>query len=362
VLLSIVLFFGMLLLLVFVHELGHFLTARWLGIEVVEFGIGFPPRAATLFERQGVRYTLNWLPIGGFVRFAGEDDPGRPDSLAAATAWKRILVLIAGPGANLVLALLVFIGLYATVGITATNGLHVKAVEEGSPASIAGIQAGDVVVAIAGESFAPVQDARGLMRHLAATHADTAVSVSIVRDGKEQTLQITPLLGDGGTARFGIRYEPAEQVNIRLSPGDAIIAGLTTCWDVLHRMVISLGVLLGDLVGLGEGTDDGKLAGPVGIARATGEIIEAGGLLAFTQWVALFSLNLFLLNLLPIPALDGSHITFALVEMLRGGKKLPPGREAFIHSIGFVALLGLMALLSVSDINQAVQGIRVLGE
>ncbi len=139
-------FLGMLALLVLVHELGHFLTAIWLGIRVEEFGFGYPPRALTLFERKGVKYTLNWLPIGGFVRFGGEGESiYGVGSLSAAHPWKKILVLVAGPLMNLVLAIAIFAGIFMARGVpTAFDGALIDVVYPGTPAAVAGFQTGDL--------------------------------------------------------------------------------------------------------------------------------------------------------------------------------------------------------------------------
>src|SRR3954470_23391109 len=150
---TLVAFLLMLGLLVLVHELGHFLTAVWLGIKVDEFGIGYPPRAVTLFERNCVKYTLNWLPIGGFVRFGGEGETlYGVGSLSAAAPWKKILVLVAGPLMNLVLAFVIFGSLFAVNGIpTAGAGAEVSTVFENTPAAAAGFQAGDIMQSVDGQ-------------------------------------------------------------------------------------------------------------------------------------------------------------------------------------------------------------------
>src|SRR5215510_5548432 len=149
-LVTLVAFLVMLALLVLVHELGHFLTAVWLGIKVEEFGIGYPPRALTLFERNGVKYTLNWLPIGGFVRFGGEGETlYGVGSLAQAAAWKKIVVLVAGPLMNLLLAFLIFGSIFAVQGVpTPADGAEVNRVFAGTPAAVAGIRAGDVILKV----------------------------------------------------------------------------------------------------------------------------------------------------------------------------------------------------------------------
>src|SRR5438874_475773 len=151
---TLVAFLVMLGLLVLVHELGHFLTAVWLGIKVEEFGFGFPPRALVLFERNGVKYTLNWLPIGGFVRFGGESESVYGvGSLSVAAPWKKIAVLLAGPLMNLLLAILIYTTMFAVKGVPiAADGAQIGTVYSGTPAATAGFKAGDILLELGGQS------------------------------------------------------------------------------------------------------------------------------------------------------------------------------------------------------------------
>lgn len=354
-------FIGMLVVLVFVHELGHFLVAVLMKIKVEEFGIGYPPRAATLFERNGVKYTLNWLPLGGFVRFAGEDNAVYgAGSLAEAHPWKKIPVMFAGPLMNLVLAIIIFAAVFAVVGVPDPVGQYVSNIYPDTPAERAGFQEGDILLELDNQSVKQSQ----VINRIGQDNKGVPIDALLIRDDKEMTLSIVPgpwVTPDGDTfeAGFGFRYYP--EVNI-LSVGivGALGASLTHTADLLVRMVEGLLHLVGSLFQVAE-APSGGVAGPIGIARATGEIIDRGGLIAFWNWMALISLNLFVLNLLPIPALDGSHILFSLVEWARGGKKVPPEKEAMVHAFGFIALMGLIVLVSVSDVINAIQGVSVLG-
>jgi regulator of sigma E protease len=361
-LLTLVAFLAMLGLLVLVHELGHFLTAVWLGIKVEEFGIGYPPRALTLFERKGVKYTLNWLPIGGFVRFGGEGETlYGVGSLSAAHPWRKILVLVAGPLMNLVLAIAIFAALFMLRGVpTVFDGAQLGAVYPGTPAAAAGFQSGDLLLELGGQ---PVGEDLSRIRAVAEANPGTPIPAVVERGGERVTLSVIPgpweYNGSRSEIGFGFSYGP----NVKTVPASlptAITTGVTYTFDVLARFIDGLGQMLKGLLGLNP-MPPGGVAGVVGIARGTGEVIERDGLVGFLQWTALISLNLFLVNLLPIPALDGSHIMFSLIELARRGKKIPPEREAMVHAVGFMMLMGLMLIITVSDVAQWIGGAPVLG-
>ena len=365
-------FLLMLGLLVVVHELGHFLTAVWMGIKVEEFGIGFPPRALTLFERDGVKYTLNWLPLGGFVRFAqggsgvGETLYGAGGTLAAAPPWRKIAVMVAGPLMNLLLAMLIFGVLFSFLGIPAPTGnQRITQVFPGTPAAQAGFQPDDMLVSLDGRRA----ESTAVIGEVARANPGRPIEAVVQRDGQALAPSVTPRPWTHPQERaefpvgFGFSYAP-EVNQIEAGPIEAMGHGVTYSLDLTGRMLRALASLPGAILGLfsPSPSPDGEPIGPVGIARATGEVIQQpGGFAAFWNLTAVLSLNLFLLNLLPIPALDGSHIVFSLIEWLRGGKKVPPEKEALVHAIGFAALMGLMLLITVNDVINAFRGTPVLG-
>lgn len=353
-------FLLMLALLVLVHELGHFLTAVWLGIKVEEFGLGYPPRALVLFERNGVKYTLNWLPIGGFVRFGGEGETiYGVGSLSAAAPWRKILVLVAGPLMNLFLAFVIFASLFFIQGVPTIEGAQIDQVYANTPAAAAGFQNGDLLVSL---NEQPITTERTISQ-IAQQNAGTSIPAVVLRGGERVVLQVTPgpweHEGEQRAVGFGFAYAPNIQTQ-SVNVFEAIVAGFTYTFDILGRFLDGMRAMFLGLFGLAE-APAGGVAGVVGIARGTGEVIQSDGWVGFWRWTALISLNLFLVNLLPIPALDGSHIMFSLVELARRGKKIPPEKEAMVHAFGFVMLMGLMLVITVSDVANWLRGMPVLG-
>lgn len=335
--------------LIFVHELGHFLTALRMGIKVEEFGFGYPPRMVTLFHWRGVPVTLNWLPLGGFVRMAGEE--GNFDvegSLAAAPPWKKIPVMAAGAVMNLLAAVLIFglISMYEPVGaVTITN------VQPGSPAAQANLQPNDVILAVNGTPVNSTRDLQALIRERQGQPTTLDIqSVDAQGVDTADTVEITPSEGIIGV---GISV-PADSVTgyrYDLNPLRALGVGIEQTASLAVQMFSAIGMIIGSFFGLANSEVRGGLAGPVGIARFTGQVAREGGLISYLNLTALISVNLAVFNLLPIPALDGSRIVFALVEWIRRGKRVPPEREAMVHAVGMIALLGLMLLVTFSDVR-----------
>ncbi len=348
-------------LLVFVHELGHFLAARWMKVEVEEFGFGYPPRIATLFERNGVKYTINALPLGGFVRMVGEEgDFDKEGSLYRKLPWQRAVVLVAGPAMNLALAALV-LALVLWLGAPQYHGaVTVKEVAPGTPAAEAGLQAGDIIRAIDGETI----DSLEMVSEVISKHLGKVAQVTIERDGTTFTRSVLlrrPEDRPSNQGAMGIVIELGKVESItydRVAWPAALAQGLVGTLQLFLLMMVGLGNLV---VGLftGTGMPAGGVAGPLGIAQATGEIAQQGirPLLNFT---AFLSVNLGLLNLLPLPALDGGRLVFVVVEWIRG-KRIPPEREAVVHFIGMMLLIGLMVIVSYFDIARWLSGQSLLG-
>ncbi len=334
--------------LVFVHELGHFVSAVRLGVKVEEFGFGYPPRLLTLFRWQGVPVTMNWLPLGGFVRMVGEEGNYEAEgSLSSAPPWKKIIIMSAGAAMNLLAAIVLFgiVGTYEPLG-----PVTIETVLPGLPAAQAGLQAGDVILAVNGT---PINSTRAMQEQIrAARDSEVVLDVRRVDPKSGDTtfnVPITPVDNKIGV-EIGIPAGEATGERYDLNPFRALAYGVqqTVIWSV--TMIETLGILLGSLFGLGDTAVQGGLAGPVGIARITGEVAKTG-LINYLNLMALISVNLAVFNLLPIPALDGSRIVFAVIEWIRRGKRVPPEKEAMVHAAGMIALLGLMVLVTFSDVR-----------
>jgi regulator of sigma E protease len=349
--------------LIFVHELGHFLAARWMGVKVLEFGFGYPPRLVKLFERNGVEYTLNWLPFGGFVRMAGEDGSFDSEgSLAAAAPWRRIVVLFAGPFMNLLTAAILFAvllwaGTPQFVGDAATLPVEILAVSPGSPAEQTGLRVGDVIEAMNG------QVVRGAEAVSAAIRANAGQEVTIVVHRQDETLTLVliprrPEETPAGQGAAGIQIGPVippEAIEtVRANPIAAIVGGVQRTVFLIGQMLGGLGMLLRSAVSPSVDMPEGGVGGLVAIGRITAEVAREGwkDLLSLT---AFLSVNLAILNLLPIPALDGGRIMFALLEMARR-KRIPPEKEAMVHLAGFAVLIALMVLITFVDVSNWLAG------
>ncbi|MCO6451706.1 MAG: site-2 protease family protein [Caldilineales bacterium] len=349
--------------LIFVHELGHFLAARWMGVTVLEFGFGYPPRAARLFERNGVEYTLNWLPFGGFVRMAGEDGNFDAEgSMAMVAPWRRIVVLAAGPIANVLTAVVIFAMLQMAgtpqfTGDRSTLPIEIIAVAAASPAEAAGILPGDIIDSINGAKILGIDAVTEAIR----SSAGNELAMVVLRDGEPVTLAFTPRLPDqipAGQGASGIQITEhltdSELVLLRSNPVEAVQGGVTQTGGLVVMMVEGLGTLGRSLISPSEPTPEGGVGGLVAIGRITAEVAQQGWR-QLAQLTAFLSINLAILNLLPIPALDGGRIVFALVEMLRR-KRIPPEKEAIVHFAGYALLLALMVFITFVDVSNWIAG------
>lgn len=377
---SVLPFAGILVALIVIHELGHFIAAKAFGVKVLEFGIGFPPRIKGLSWRGGeTLYTINWLPIGGFVRMLGEEDPSDPRSLAAAARWKRLTVMAAGVVMNLVLALLLFTVGFMVPRERSLNLAQVSEVMPGSPASMAaisgtlrdgadpaqGLQAGDIVMEVNGREVRNVGELIfSTRRYIGATQtwiisrANSTLEAEVYArwsppEGQGPTgirvgapTVCTGIDDDGNPIGCRQRYPFSE--NVWHTPWDALGRG----WQsMIDAVVVTKNEIQVRVSGSpGASPDQPLISGPVGIAGTTGDIIEEAGWRPLIELAALLSLSLGVFNALPIPALDGGRMFFVFVEMLRGGRRISPAKEGFVHLIGFAVLLGGMAVITYFDI------------
>lgn len=352
---TLLLFILVLSLLVFVHEFGHFIVAKRVGMKVEEFGFGFPPRLWGI-KRGGTLYSVNWIPIGGFVKIKGEsgahaDDP---DSLASKKAWQRFFVFVAGVVMNLVLAAVLFsigymIGLPSVIDETLPKNARVREevitimqVVEGSPAADAGIVAGDEIVSVGREVFASDSSVRAYM----AEHASDGIEVMVQGvDGTQRTYTLTSeYLEKAKITGVGIAFASTGFVSYPFF--QAIVQGLWTTGQLTMDVVRAFYGLLRDFIMNQQVAMD--FSGPIGIAVMTGQV-AAMGFIYLLQFTAILSVNLAVINLIPFPALDGGHVLFLVIEKLRG-RAVNQKIEFAIQFFGFTLLMMFVVWVTYKDL------------
>ena len=347
----------MLGVLIFVHEGGHFLGARWTGIPVREFAIGFGPKLKEWkSKKHETRFVLRAIPAGGYCAFYGEDDPDaeeKDDSrlMTRFPVWKRLITVLMGPGMNFILALVVAFGYYAFAGnVTgiAYGRAHISAVSAASPAQEAGLAAGDIVTYVNQKEAIGLNEAGDtyLSAAIAAfQEGDDPIELTVARGDETLTLYVTPRYSAelGGMA-IGITYQmEGEYIYSPVSVFEAMKLSGEYCLQAGGAIITSLK----NLITTGEGLED--TGGPVRIIQLVTEETQSGGLLSYISLMILISVNLGLMNLLPIPGLDGSRILFLIAE---GIMRRPVNRkvESYIHLGGYVLLMGLFIVLTYRDI------------
>ena len=388
------LIFPVLALLIFVHELGHFLTAKYFGIKVTEFGFGFPPRIFGI-QRGETTYTLNLIPLGGFVRMVGEEDPTEERSFASQPVWKRVIVLVAGSFMNLVTPLVIFTILFVLPQDTAVGNVVISGVAPGSPAQEAGIRAGDTVISFDGERVKNHYEL--IEKVMASLGSPTEITLrrgSIVSGlGQSpdmsvvETVTVTPRLNPPEflvvetvtnpdteiTVRDARRYDAQLQLGDTLTQGAVgVIIGTSNVrmvkeshpiWDAVpmafDRMWNVLVITKNGFERWIAGGPDPGLTGPIGIARITGQVAEAG-IAPIFELIALISISLGIMNILPIPALDGGRLLFVLIEWVRHGKRISPEKEGVVHLVGFAVLIGFIVVISYFDVVRIISGTSLI--
>jgi regulator of sigma E protease len=344
VLLTAVVFVFILGILIFVHELGHFLAAKKVGVRVEEFGFGYPPRVWG--KRCGeTLYSINAVPFGGFVKLTGEDETESldPRSFASKTFFERGLVLISSILANFFLAVLIFSAVF-TIGVPAPVRVTIEEVVPGSPAEAVGLQKEDIVSAFNKEE---IKDGPTLVA-LTKEHLGEEISLTVLRGEEELKLEVVPrseFPKDQGPLGVVIRtHLEKKSYPIWQAPFVGIAEALNLTWLMLK----GLSAMIFDLIFKRIIPKD--IAGPVGIAQLTGEAVRFGALPVF-QLIGLLSLNLALVNLLPLPALDGGRLLFVSLEAITGRKPRPKVQK-WVHTAGFALLVILMILITIQDINR----------
>jgi len=426
----------LLLILVVVHELGHFATARAIGVKVLEFGVGFPPRVFGVytgrtqvllhtrtrfigldgpqslrpgqrvkvasiheedlglvavevelhrqrdedeepshfnrpvdhllwhegkvrsvsggsFELADMLYSVNLIPLGGFVKLAGENNHTVPQSLASKSPAARIMVLSAGALMNALLPLLIFTIMFMLPQEEEVGRLAVAEVLDGSPAAQADLRPGDIFVAANGQAIESRVD---LSREIN-LNGGSEVTLLVERERSLQTVTLTPAFNTRSSQwQVGVAVDLTETRVVSRSRAlwDAIPASVTATWDLL----VLLKQTVGGMISHGAAP---QLSGPVGIAQMTGEISRDGGFIGWLTVGILLSVNLAIINILPFPMLDGGRIVFVVIEWLRRGKRIPAEKENLVHLVGLVILVGGIAAITVNDVSRIIEGVSILG-
>jgi regulator of sigma E protease len=355
-------FLFVLTIVVFFHELGHFLVARWVGVRVMVFSVGFGPELLGFSDRHGTRWKLSAIPLGGYVKFFGDDNAASvPDQAAVAgmgeadrqqsffhkSVGRRAAVVAAGPIANFILAVVIFAGIFMFHGKQSTTA-RVDSVQPGSVAAVAGFQPGDIIVSIDGSTIKTFSD----MQRIVSSNAGRMLEVTLNRGGETVVLTAAPELKEikdsfGNVHRVGVlgisRSMAADDLKMETaSPLEAIKLGVEETWFVVERTIS----YIGGVVSGREAAD--QLGGPIRIAQVSGQVATVG-IVALVHLTAVLSVSIGLLNLFPIPLLDGGHLLFYAIEALRG-RPLSERAQEMGFRVGLAIVLMLMIFATFNDI------------
>jgi regulator of sigma E protease len=347
---------------VFIHELGHFLVARLCGVRILVFSIGFGPELVGFNDRYGTRWKISAIPLGGYVKFFGDENAGSvPDApgLEAMNAEdrarsfffqpvsKRAAIVVAGPVANFLLAIVLFAALFMIYG-KQTMSPRVDEVQQGSAAAAAGFQPGDLVVAINGRAIADFTE----MQRIVSESAGDTLDIAVERKGTQVLLKATPILQEekdilGNVRRIGVlgirRSMAPEDLKFQpVAPPQAIWMGVQETWFVIDQTMSYLGGVV-----VGHRSAD-QLSGPIGIANVIGKV-AAISVAAVIHIAAAISVSIGLLNLFPIPLLDGGHLLFYSIEATRG-RPLSERAQEVGFRIGLAIVVMLMIFATFNDI------------
>jgi regulator of sigma E protease len=379
--LTIITFIIVLGLLVFVHEFGHFITARRFGVKAEEFGFGFPPRIMGVFkasdgtwkyvkgnkkvEAPDTIFSLNWVPLGGFVKIKGEDGESQdPDSFVTSKVWQRFIILLSGVSMNVILAaVLISIGL--VIGLPqviddvgpqakiANEQIQILEVLPDSPAQVADLKLGDVIFSVDGNQFTKYDELTAYLD----SHVGQELTYIIKREDEELTKQIIPEVREE-TGQGGIGVAIAETGIVSYPWYIAIWEGIKTTVLLTWAIIMAFTNLFISLI-KGQGVT-ADIAGPVGIAVITGQVTRLGFIYVL-QFTAMLSINLAIINAFPFPALDGGRILFLLIEKVIG-RPVKREVEAVIHNIGFALLILLILVVTFRDFSRFGDSFRLLWE
>ncbi len=342
---------GILAGLILAHEFGHFITAKASKVRVHEFGVGFPPRLFSVRRGETV-YSLNAVPLGGFTKMAGEEDPKAPRSLAGKPIGIRLLVLSAGSLMNLILPLLLFSIAFMIPHNQVVGQVLITEVAPNSPAVRAGIEPGDTLLSI---NEKPVQNIGDLHRYIQLNLGKEATILIRHSDSTTENFQVVPRWQPPeGQGPIGIAVNMPNYTIVRQSepPWRAAPMAASACIETF--VLFKNGIL-----SMIAGTAPVAVTGPVGIVQITGEVAQAG-ISPLLKFAAFLSINLAIINIFPLPALDGGRIAFVLLEWIRRGKRISARTEGLVHFIGFAALIGVFMVITYHDITRIMSGGSVI--
>ena len=386
-LLTIILFIAILSVLVFVHELGHYLSARKMGMGVDEFGLGFPPRLIG-FQKlnkkgdndgkaqkkwrliKGPRqpkeipgsedstiYSINWIPLGGFVKIKGEqgENSEEENSFVHKKIWQRMIVIAAGVVMNLIFAF-VIISIGFSIGLPSMANedlppqakisdpvLQIVQIQDETPASIAGVKAGDFIINVDGQTILTTSEFQNYTK----TRINETLQLTVKRGSKELSIELIPQdIDESGEGKIGVYL--AETAIVSYPWYLAIWMGLKTTISITGQIIAAFYNLISDWIMRQPIAVD--IAGPIGIAALTGQVAQLGAIYIL-QFAAILSINLAIINSVPFPALDGGRFLFLIIEKIRG-KAMNQRLENIINNTGFLILIGLVLLVTVQDISR----------
>ena len=361
-------FLVILTLVVFIHEMGHYLVGRWCGIKILTFSVGFGPELAGFTDRHGTRWCLSAIPLGGYVKFFGDDNAAsatdfdsvnamseedRARSFPGANVWKRMATVAAGPVANFILAIAIFAVIFSLYGRPVSDPV-VTDVQPGSAAEEAGIMPGDIISAIDGSPITTFED----LRRYVAPRPEVPMVLTLDRNGDMIEAPIVPRRTEIQD-QFGNKIEVGQigvvtdltAGNFRridLNPVQAVGAGVGESWYIITRTVGYIGNII-----VGREKAD-QLSGPIGVARVSGQVATLG-FGSLWQLAAVLSVSIGFLNLLPIPVLDGGHLVFYVIEILRG-KPVGERAQEIAFRIGISLVLALMLFATWNDVTRIMEG------
>ena len=333
--------------IILAHEFGHFITAKLSGVKVEEFGLGYPPRIFGV-KRGETIYSVNWLFIGGFTKMSGEEDPSAPRSLASKSRATRALVLSAGAIVNAILPFILLSVAYMVPHTIVSGQMTVQEVAAASPAESAGIVPGDIILSANGRDTQNMSD---LSRYVEMSLGKETKLILQTADGTQKSITVVPRWKPPeGQGAIGVTIQLENQVISK--KGETFFRSIQLgVSETFQTMVLFKNSILSLFVG----TSSMQLTGPVGIAQLTGEVAQAG-ISPLLEFAGFLSLSLVIMNLLPLPALDGGRLAFVFLEWIRRGKRVSPKTEGKVHFIGFMLLIGLAIVVTYQDIVRIVSG------